>query len=76
MEKLIEAIKAKNLVKSKKLFSEIMKTKTDALVEEETKKIASQFHLDEEETDDTEDDAESTDGKVDDKKLDTTTATA
>lgn len=64
MEKLIEAIKSKDLVKAKKIFNGLMEDVKGNLVEEERKKISSGVVTEDEEGDDGEDD-DSTENKVD-----------
>ena len=63
--KLIEAIKQKNLVKAKKLFDGLMEAEKAAIVEDETKKVASYALKEDDMPNDDDEDDDSTDGKVD-----------
>ena len=70
MEKLIEAIKNKDLVKAKKIFNGLMEDVKTKLVDEERKFVSSKVMTEDEteegdEPEDDEDDDDSTDGKVD-----------
>ena len=70
MEKLIEAIKNKDIVKAKKIFNGLMEDVKTNLVEEERKIVSSKVMTEDEtdgsdEPEDDEEDDDSTDGKVD-----------
>lgn len=56
MEKLLEAIKNNDLVEAKKAFASVMATKTAALIEEETARIAKSFIIEGEEAEDEDED--------------------
>lgn len=70
MEQLLEAIKNKDIVKTKKIFTEQMKTKVEKLRESEKNRIASEVRIEEEteivvegKSDDDDDEDDEKDGK-------------
>lgn len=68
MEKLLEAIKNNDLVEAKKAFASVMATKTAALIEEETARIAKSFIIEGEEVEDEDEDEDEQEGEEKEKK--------